>query len=424
MTTDLLAMAAALSNTDLLARLGHLAAEERDATVELVAHLIELERRKIYLAEGYGSLFNYCRGALRLSEHVAYNCLEATRTARSYPAVLDLLRSGDLNLTTLRILGPYLTAPNHEAVLAEAAGRSKRDVEMIVARLAPLPDVPSFLRKLPVRAMWAHTITGSAATVAGSAAAVSVRAPEVSGTAPDVTGSAAGVTDRGPAITAASGLTDCTPADREPIPFGGGRVSGPDSSSRSSWAGALPPTARPIIAALAPERFRVQFTVGKETHEKLRFAQDMLRREIPDGDPGTIFDRALTLLLDEVARKKMAATAAPGPDRITAPGSRHIPAAVKRAVWFRDRGQCAFVSAQGRRCKERSFLELHHIQPFALGGEGTTANISLRCHQHNAHEAEIVFGPWVTPSVHEAKAPYTGVESLNHGSHHPAPGRA
>jgi hypothetical protein len=144
----------------------------------------------------------------------------------------------------------------------------------------------------------------------------------------------------------------------------------------------------------------VQFTVGKETHEKLRFAQDMLRREIPDGDPGAIFDRALNLLLEEVARKKMAATAAPGPDRITAPGSRHIPAAVKRAVWFRDRGQCAFVSPQGRRCKERSFLELHHIQPFALGGEATTGNIALRCSRHNAHEAERVFGAPGQQAVH------------------------
>jgi hypothetical protein len=214
---------------------------------------------------------------------------------------------------------------------------------VIVARLAPLPDVPSFLRKLPVPASWARA-------------------------AIDATGSSAR-----PAAASSPG----------PAPFA-----------------AAPPTARPLIGPLAPERFRVQFTVGKETHEKLRFAQDMLRREIPDGDPGVIFDRALTLLLDEVARTKMAATAAPGPDRITSPGSRHIPAAVKRAVWFRDRGQCAFVSKQGRRCKERSFLELHHIQPFALGGEATPQNISLRCRGHNAHEAEMVFGTCGPPMVH------------------------
>jgi hypothetical protein len=330
--SDRIAAAVTLSNAELLARLQWLAESERGATVEMVAHLVELEGRKIYLAEGYGSLFAYCTGALRLSEHVAYNCLEAARAARKFPVVLDLLETGALNLTTLRILAPYLTPENHAAVLAETAGRNKRETEVIAARLAPLPDVPSFLRKLPVPASWARPAAASSPGAAPFAAA--------------------------------------------------------------------PPAARPLIGPLAPDRFRVQFTVGKETHEKLRFAQDMLRREIPDGDPGVIFDRALTLLLDEVARTKMAATAAPGPDRITSPGSRHIPAAVKRAVWFRDRGQCAFVSKQGRRCKERSFLELHHIQPFALGGEATPENISLRCRGHNAHEAEMVFGACGPPVLH------------------------
>jgi hypothetical protein len=381
MKTDLLTVAAALSDADLLGRLTVLAEQERGATVELVAHLAELERRRIYLAEGYGSLFNYCTGALRLSEHVAYNCLEAARAARKFPEVLDLLVTGAMNLTTLRILGPYLTPENQEAVLAEAAGHNKRATEMIVARLAPLPDVPSFLRKLPMspsgRSLAASSVTGRGA------------------------GSPVGPTD----------ANTC-----DPITPASANAAAANSSANDQASQFLPPvaafrTAHPIVAPLAPERFRVQFTVGKETHEKLRFAQDMLRREIPDGDPGAIFDRALTLLLDEVARKKMAATAAPGPDRITAPGSRHIPAAVKRAVWFRDRGQCAFVSEQGRRCKERSFLELHHIQPFALGGEGTTANIALRCRGHNAHESEVLFGPWGAPAVHEARASYAGVRA-------------
>jgi hypothetical protein len=334
MKTDMLTAAAELSDADLLSRLERLAENERDGCVLLVAHLAEMERRKIYLAEGWGSLFGYCTGALRLSEHAAYTRIEGAKAARRFPAVLDLLASGSVNLTTVRLLAPYLTAENHEAVLAEAAGRSKRETEVIVARLAPLPDVPAFLRKLPVAASWRQAASGPPAPAA------------------------------------------IPPA---PVP---------------------PSAARPIVAALAPERFRVQFTVGKETHEKLRFAQDMLRREIPDGDPGAIFDRALNLLLEQVARSKMAATAAPAAERITSPGSRHIPAAVKRAVWFRDRGQCTFVSKQGRRCKERSFLELHHIHPFALGGEPTTDNITLRCRGHNALEAEMVFGQRDEAVVH------------------------
>jgi hypothetical protein len=149
----------------------------------------------------------------------------------------------------------------------------------------------------------------------------------------------------------------------------------------------------------------VQFTVGRETHENLRRAQDLLRREIPDGDPGQIFDRALKLLLEDIARKKLAATSKPRPKRRTAERSRHIPAHAKRVVWLRDGGQCAFVARGGRRCRERALLEFHHVDPYAIGGEATVANLSLRCRAHNIHEAERVFGrlaPTTAASVRRA----------------------
>jgi 5-methylcytosine-specific restriction endonuclease McrA len=73
-------------------------------------------------------------------------------------------------------------------------------------------------------------------------------------------------------------------------------------------------------------------------------------------------------------------------------GSRHIPAAVKRAVWSRDGGRCAFVSSDGRRSIEQGFLEFHHVRPFAAGGEPTAENIQLRCRAHNGYEANLAFG--------------------------------
>jgi hypothetical protein len=159
------------------------------------------------------------------------------------------------------------------------------------------------------------------------------------------------------------------------------------------------PANRPAVTPLAPGRYRVQFTIGEATHGKLRRVQELLRREIPDGDPGTIFDRALALLLEDVVRRKLAVTPKPRGTRPaeTKPASpmgrrsRHIPARVRRAVWRRDRGRCAFVGANGQRCTERAFLELHHREPYAIGGEATVANISLRCRRHNAYEAALGF---------------------------------
>jgi hypothetical protein len=205
--------------------------------------------------------------------------------------------------------------------------------------------------------------------------------------------------------------------------------------------GAPPASPRPIIQASAPERYRVQFTIGQETHDKLRRLQALLRREIPDGDPGTIFDRALTVLLEKVERTKLAAAVKarptpairpetdpppirpatdPNPDirpgtdnkvRNPAVPSRHVPPAplsrtvprdVKREVWRRDAGQCAFLSPTGRRCVESTFLELHHIQPYAKQGPATVANISLRCWRHNQYEAVLIFGPHGPSMLREA----------------------
>jgi hypothetical protein len=356
MMHDMLAAAAFLSDVDLIARLRLLAARARENTAEMVAHLAELEKRRTYLAEGYGSLFDYCYLALRLSEHAAYNRMVAARAVRRFPSILTGLADGSLNLTTVRLVASHLTAENHREVLGRAAGRSKRETEALVASLAPRPDIASSIRRMPAAAP-----SGAAEAPAMPAAAAST-----SGITPD--------------RTAPTTTLEC---NNEP---------GDGVAVDVTLSLAPPPSARPVIAPLSPTRYRIQFTVGVETHDDLRLVQDLLRREIPDGDPGAIFARALKLLLAQAAKEKTAAISKPGPARPTAPGSRHIPASVKRAVWLRDRGQCAFVGRTGRRCTQRAFLELHHIQPFALGGEATVSNISLRCRRHNTHEAELVFG--------------------------------
>src|SRR5712692_5843981 len=150
MENDILVTAAALSDQDLLARLEVLAHKEREASVELVAHLAALDSRPaLYAARGYGSLFSYCTQGLRLSEDAACNRIEAARACRRFPLILELLASGSLSLTSVRLLGRHLTAENNQSVLAKARKRTRREIEALVAELAPRPDVPSAVRKLP-----------------------------------------------------------------------------------------------------------------------------------------------------------------------------------------------------------------------------------------------------------------------------------
>ena len=348
----MLAAADALSDETLLAHIDALAGGERSATAELVAHLAALDRRpSLYAGLGYASLFNYCTQALRLSEDAACDRIAVAKACRRFPVIVEALAVGSLTLTSVRMLAGHLTPDNHGGVLERAKGLTKREVEALVAELAPRPDVPTSVRKLP--------------TPAPAAPAVP---PSLFAAATDVV------------TTAASQA----------------------NAAREAQAPIMPPTARPVVQITSPDRYRVQFTMSSEMHARLRRMQTLLRREIRDGDPAAIFDRALKLLEAEVVRTKLGAGVRPrskapirsGTDKGTpsVTASRTIPREVKRAVSARDGEQCAFVAPGGRRCTERTFLEFHHVQPYARGGPATSSNISLRCRRHNQYEADVVFG--------------------------------
>src|SRR5262245_53288683 len=148
MKIDAPTAAATLSDHDLLARLGALARCEREVAAELIAHLAELDTRRVLVAEGF-TLFTYCTTRLGFSEDAAYTRVEVARAARRFPLILEGLADGSLSMTTIRLLGRHLTADNHLAVLEKARRRSKREIEVLVAHLAPRPDVPASVRRIP-----------------------------------------------------------------------------------------------------------------------------------------------------------------------------------------------------------------------------------------------------------------------------------
>ena len=141
--------ASTLSDSALIEELSRLAGRERAATVALIVHLAEFDARRLYAGAGYSSTFRYCIEVLRLSEDAAFNRIEVARMARDHPVVLEMLLSGALSPTTARLLARRLTAQNQRELLAAASGKSKQEVEELVARRFPQPDVPSSIRPLP-----------------------------------------------------------------------------------------------------------------------------------------------------------------------------------------------------------------------------------------------------------------------------------
>ncbi len=239
-----------LSDGELVAAVARLAQDERDATASLVAHLAELYGRRLHERAGYSSLFTYCTDVLRFSDGEAYDRMRAAKVVHRYPVVLRLLSSGQVNLTTIRLLAPHLTRKNHEELFAAASRMRKRQVQELVARRFPKPDVPFSVRKLPDRYV---------AVAAG---------PTALPTAPGPTTAAM--------TTAPASSSAIVPA-RAAIPT-------------------LPP---PIVQPLSPDRYRIVFTANTETREMLECAQDLLRHAVPSGDPAEIVARALRLLVAE-----------------------------------------------------------------------------------------------------------------------------
>jgi hypothetical protein len=359
MTTDHLVFTT-LDDRPLLEITKRLAIDERRATAALLRALIEIDRRCLYLGEGCASLFTYCTQVLHLSEGGAYNRIEAARAARSYPLILTLIEESAITLTAVRLLAPHLSAENHTAVLAAARHQSKRDVEALVARLRPKPDAPEIVRKL---------------------SSVSLE-PRLVPTEP-------------------SAMAATTPVAARPLATGPATEAAPSATTEGLTTGPLAPTAQhPMpptspaarVTPLSPERYRLQLTMSRETHDLFRRAQALLRRAVRSGDAAEILRRALTLLVDDLERKRFAETSRPRATQSSRSGSRHVPAAVRREVWRRDAGRCAFIGAAGR-CCETAFLEFHHVKPYAAGGPATVENIQLRCAAHNGYEARLFYGP-------------------------------
>ena len=347
-----------LSDRELLEAIVRTAQEERRTTVELLTLLAELDARRLYLGEGCSSLFAYCTQVLHLSEHAAYHRIEGARAARQFPVLLDLLADGALTLTTVALLRPHLTPENHLRLLDAARHKTKRAVEHQMACLAPQPDARTLLRRISVPSR---------------------------------------------AVTPAPG-----PAE-PPSTLDYSTVDPPKLNLLEAAVGNTG-TDRPapaVIAPLAQDRYLLKVTIAGDTHAKLRRAQDLLRYTIPTGDTAVILDRALTMLVEHLERTKTAKTSRPREvpraleETARRASSRHIPAAVKRAVWARDEGRCTFEGPRGR-CRETGRLEFHHIVPFASGGQTAEANLALRCRAHNSFEGERQFGPWMDRAARHA----------------------
>jgi hypothetical protein len=144
---------AQLSEHELLGHFETLVARDRRTTTQLLVAIAEIDERKLWARHSCPSMFEFCVKRFHMSEQVTAKRLWAARTARRFPVVLEMIERGELHLSAIHLLSKHLTADNCRDVLERARHKSSREIEQLVAALAPRPDVASRVRALPRQAV-------------------------------------------------------------------------------------------------------------------------------------------------------------------------------------------------------------------------------------------------------------------------------
>jgi hypothetical protein len=392
-----------LSDAALHAAARRLTARSNVTLADLLAHLGEVERRGIHRNRACASLYTYCIYELRMSEDAAFRRAKAARLVHRHPVLHGLISRGEIHLTGLLMIAPYLGGERHAEILERARFRTKRELTRIIAEIDPKPPVaPRIVPVAPSRAGGA-THAAFAEALAGPVRSLPVGDRPEDWAAPE-----------------AGEAEDLTRAERA--------LEGARESRQA-------PLDRPMS-------YEVRFTASQEFVDLLTEALDLLGEPRQAARLPTVQLRALRELVarlrrrktgrhaaparrDEAARGETPAretNAAPERDARTEPTEtparaaperraetngdaaaiasrtsrpthgRYIPAAVRRAVWDRDEARCAYADDRGCRCTETRRLEVHHRRPYALGGPATVDNLELRCRAHNTLAAEEDFG--------------------------------
>ena len=363
-----------LKDADLIRETKFLAERSRHNEMRLLEHLAEFDARRLCLEEGHRSLYEYCTMVLGFEEAEAYRRIRVARVIRAFPEARHALEQRRVTASSLVVLSPWLERKNVGEWLSAAAGKSKREVEALVAARYPQAPQPDAVRNFPF-----HPLV---MTMGAPPHAVGVDASGVVATGTD-----------DPFVAAAG-------APPHAVEAGEARVGPevPRERLEDAWQ---------QLAPIAAGRVRVGFDAACVIAQLLERVRQLLRHKYPEGRLEDIIREALESYLDRkdpqrrLERKlSKGEVTAKTPERPVerfprdCAASRYIPAKVKSAVWARDDGSCAWRSPDGKVCGAKDWLEYDHIHPYAKGGRSDDPrNIRLLCRDHNQAASIAIFGP-------------------------------
>jgi hypothetical protein len=127
-----------------------LAGCEQLQVVHVIRLLMEMDKRGLHSREAYPSLYEFCVQDLGFAEATAFHRIRVARAARKFPKILGMLEAGELTLEAVVRLHPHLDQEKGPVLLEQAKGKTKREVEAIVA-VYPEPPKRDFIRAVGTR---------------------------------------------------------------------------------------------------------------------------------------------------------------------------------------------------------------------------------------------------------------------------------
>lgn len=336
-----------LTNESLLASLDAACLEGHGVTARIVACLLEVEERRLHLEAACSSMFDFCVRKLKMSEGAAFRRINAARLVRRFPSLLDRIGCGEVCLSTLVLLRPHLTETNVDELLAAVRGKTQREIEVVLARRAPKPDVRASISLLP------------SATEAPSLPVL-------------------GASDEAPVAMPARPV----PSRIGPLSEARFKVqltAGAELKAKLERAQDLMRHRNPSGDLAVVLEAAVDLLLARLERERLA-KTSRPRRQTPAKQKRSASD---------VSPEASSETSSDGSPHRT---PRALPRSVRREVFARDGERCTFESESGERCPARGFLEIDHVESKAIGGSNAATNLRVLCRAHNELHAEQVFG--------------------------------
>lgn len=359
-----------LSDDELVHQLRASVVRERERTITVLFLLIEVDRRRLHRRRYSASLYSYCIDRLGYSNSAAHRRIQAARCLRDYPAVLPLLRSGQLNLSTLALVSRVINPANATPLLQEVAGKAQPAVHRVIAEYArPQPPRRESIRAVPV------AVVAAPCRGMGSLDDLFQVAPETS-----------------PATASRTTKQEATKQEAT------GQQAEAAGESPASEA-ANPPPSKEV-------RFDIRLQVDAQFMEQLERVRVLVSRAHPGVSLADVVAATMREYLtrkdpaQRTARRKKRRTRAEvarNEGSFTEPENRRvaprsaIPQQIRDAVMIRDGMRCTYVGWEGR-CPETRGLHLDHIVPYSRGGSNHRSNLRLRCAVHNQMAADDAFG--------------------------------